>query len=324
MVEHREEHNNGNAKPAPNDRPPVLLMFEGLLVGCYNQFSRTFQVGVIPAPEHQFTITIKEFQDERVLLISDELNVRIPIAEQQIKPLDFPLDNRMWSFEIEQEGTPAAGASQHLSGTKPNRHAPPQKGDEDSSEAKDIRWALSLDVGEMPDFPSHGTTIKHARSLNPIINFKHGCFYNRGLIRSTVYRKREGRPRELLGAISDRVVANVDDIRAGSRMILRTDNTGEEFFNLQFRSGRSFSISFQNTPLHEHGAGPGIRSHFQLFYMFLNVPSANRYDLLTQDDGFPGFPSRSTEVDLHEGHESERGAPSPYRCGIGIVEPPLD
>jgi len=290
----------------PGERPKVLLNFDGLFVSHFE--GGTYQLGAIPAAEHQFSIVVNEFQLEG----RPEDDIRVLISTSQISGINIIPPNRRWTFRIEQAGPAPAPARPFYSGTIPNRLDPPL--DDDGPEAKDLRWTLSLDDGM--DFPEHGDMTPVNGLLKPIISFKNGVFYNRGLIRRpTIFRKREGHERENLGVISESFRANLEDINVGGRILLR-DQGGREILNLALKDRGSYSILFRNAPAHEHPSSPGTPSHFPLFYSVF-VPGYERYDLTTLSDGFPGFPS--TEMPA-----GGRGAPAPFRCGPARVETPLN
>jgi hypothetical protein len=316
------EHEKRSALMAePVENPPVLITFEGLFIGYYDNGNKVYQLGVLPASQHQFSISIQEFArhpDDFLTLVST----------REFAFHDISTRNQRWIFEVEQASPPPGNATLYYSSVEPNRLIPPDDG---SAEAKDYRWALSLDNGR--DFPDHYNNLtRQFEVLNPIIHFKQGLFYNRGFI-GRVYRKPESRQLEILGTISETVGANLETIQPGANIVLKIDGSSEPIFKLSFQAGGEYRIDIKNSPPHEHDSPAHLRSHFPFFYLALHTSPARRYDLrapfASSSGSFALLESgahtngEQTQSDADIRAVAPRGAPNPYRCGIGTVTTPL-
>lgn len=292
-------------RAAPVDQPPVLMVFDGVLILSAKP-PNTFQIGVAPASDHQFSIVITEFQQEP----TTDGPVDSPISQRKITFADFPPYRRNWIFQVNQSTAPAP-ATAFDSGTLPNRTQRPI-----GDAAMDYRWPLNLH--SIRDFPGHGVVTKQPGILNPVINFINGLFYTRLLtpLDARIFRKADGEGRELIGTMSTQFAANVEDIVPGGEILLR-DGANEEIFKLLLKPNRKFAILFQNTPPEmEMSSTPGGRGHFPLFYSAF-TPLNKRYDLVLSSDGFPGsaFPDPNPEIG-----GPRFGAPAPFRCGPVSVD----
>lgn len=319
-----DEKNSALVRSAPQLNPPFLVLLEGLFIGYLNERGGVYQVGVLPAAGHQFAISILEFEIQTI----GGLPFLLPVGEQDIVFHDVPPGSRMWSFFVDPAAPPV---EPYYSGEFTDRFHVPGLGNELSPLGKDFHWALNLD--SPIDFPQHaGALTAQPNVLNPIISIRNGLLHNRGLIRN-VHRKREGQPLEVLGAISERIAVNLEttNLPANAKVILKIDG-GREIFNLPYQSNRRYLITIRNTPPQDQVTSTMLRSHFQLFYLALHAAPDKRYDLrpapasasedlLLQSDAFNH--SELLDVDIRSGAIPKRGAPSPYRCGIGNIGTPL-
>jgi hypothetical protein len=282
------------APAVPSDNPPVAIQFEGLLIGHFE--SGIYYVGVLPTLGHQFSVVIEEYLAHTTIP-----PFRIPLAKREIVFNEVPLEDRKWTFDVEQSVS-LPDASIYLS-AEPDRMNPPV-------DIKDYRWAIRLE--DRRDFPLHDRNIHiEKNALRPVIQFKHGVFYNRGAI-PNVFRVPEGKPWEELGTIGESIFANLETIEADAKMVLKIERTGgvtEEIFRVTYHPAAQYLITIRNTSLGEQAGSPLSRGHFQIYYLAAHADSPNRYDLRL------GSPP-SVVV-------AGSGAPSPYRCGIGDVGQPI-
>lgn len=307
------------ANPKPD--PRVLVLFDGPLVGYFDQPNKTYQVGVLPAPDHQFSIKILEFQNEVNPFAppppAPAPENRVLITSRQLTITDIPKVDWKWTFDVfNQPGKPApSGADGFDSGTKPIRTNYPLN----RQEEMDHRWPICLD--DKTDFPEHGVLTKQSGVLNPVIFFRNGLFYTKQVTprAETVFRKKIGAALEILGCMSEVFAANIEDIEDDGSIRLTTDDN-EDIFNLKLKADRSFIIYFQNSLPDEQESQkrPGVPSHFHLSYLAL-TPSGKRYDLMTVPTRFSDFYAQPYSSQTRV----TRGAPAPFRCGIGLVSQPL-
>jgi hypothetical protein len=293
---------------------PVLMAFDGMLIGSA-ALANNYQIGVVPTPDHQFSILVSEFQKETVDMGSTTREFYSRIRSQEFTFSDLPPRSYPWVFEVEQRSPFPDTATGYEPGRKPQRI----NGDPTPEEELDHRWAPVL--SDTDDFRDHGPLTKQPGVLNPIINFKHGLFYTRErLTEMDVFRKVDGEARQLLGVICKRFAANIEGIRAGEgQLVLRTQAGGsEEIFRLTVKPNRKFSILFQNTPSHAHATSSGVQTHFPIIYSVFR-PGNKRYDLVLEPDKFPG-----DAFNYPQGPMVQMGGPPPFRCGPVLINQVLE
>lgn len=291
------------ASTPPSGDPAVIIRFEGLLIGHYDDRVGVYYVGVLPTLGHQFSVLIEEFIQHRTAPIFRE-----PVSKREIEFQEVSLEDRKWTFEVQQL-TVLPRASIYLSDFEPQRLDPPQ-------ETQDYRWAIRLEDGR--DFPKHVDPITQTsniliekNALRPVIQFRRGVFYNEGDLISPVFRVPEGQPWEELGQIGETIVANLEKLDPGAKLVLQIERAGgaiEEIFNVTYHPPKQYRITVRNTSPDEQVGSPLSRGHFQIYYLAANTASANRYDLRLGSSPLSG---------------PGAGAPNPYRCGIGDVAQPI-
>lgn len=278
------------------EKTSVLIVFDGVLIAS-SMTPNTYQIGVVPAPDHQFSIIVTEFQKEG--------SADSPIHRREFTFGDYP-KNRIWTFLVDEKPATAAGFE---SGEPPKRDVNPV-----GDKRLDHRWPLNLST----DFPSHFGLTKQVGALNPIINFMNGLFFTKVLTPELkpIFRKADGEAREKIGIVSAQFAATIEDIKTDGKMLLK-DGDGEEIFNLVLKANRRFAIVFQNTPPHQHPSALGARGHFPLFYSAFAPMGAmsKRYDLVFEATRFPGSSIPDPAIE----EEGGIGGPAPFRCGpVGV------
>jgi hypothetical protein len=309
---------------------PVTLFFEGVLIGRYDKKKEVYEMGVLPVPNHNFSITIEE---------RGSLGVH---TSRIIFEKEIPHDQRAWRLEV--TGRSPGAYPYILKGDPPDRTKLP---DPYEPEMKlDYRWLLHL---EGRDFPNHipkgsAELPRYPGLLRPVLHITTGEIYAKRLITNRPLWRRQGKEKwERLGYVPQQVLADIK-MADGREIFLRIDGTDEEIFRLRKRPGITYKIFFRNEPPEqsaqseeEEREGSARRgqvdfnrpTHFQMTYLLFNVPPERRYEVrhMIQSEDLPkdvapaGLDQRNemtmdeinSLLDLREKAGVGYGVPSP-RC----------
>jgi len=254
----------------------VQLFFDGVMIGRYDK--GIFEMGVLPAPNHTFTISIEEDSEK---CGKKKLNI-------QFSRMELPPDDVRWELKVPENSSPA---QVHLDGpTAPDRTKRP----EGSDLMLDYRWVP--DLANRFDFPNHGQDAngelpRHFGLLKPVLVFTTGLFYASILSRK-ILRRRQGNKGdwENFGFLPQHVVADIH-LASGQEIALSVKKTGDEIFRLQAKAGRSYKVIFSNEPPFDSAQDSEAEitdpdkidlnrpTHFQLSYLLCNVPPEKRYEV---------------------------------------------
>ena len=108
------------------------IKFDGLMIGRYDHDRRIYQLGVLPAEGHKFTICYQIDGPRRVSATS----------------VTLPEERGIWRLGIANR---EPDTELYYSETEPDRHNPPN--DPTSREAMDFGWVLDLESDEFPGHP---------------------------------------------------------------------------------------------------------------------------------------------------------------------------
>ena len=271
------------------ENAPVTLFFEGVMIGRCDEVNSIFEMGILPVPNHSFSITVEEHG-------FGVRTSRITFNETEIPP-----DMIEWRLEVPEKD--AADARRHTPlPDKPDRTVPPTNpaGAAIKGPKLDFRWVP--DLADSRDFPNHvpagETELPRFRGLlKPVIRFTTGCFYvsslslPEGLPR---LKRRQGNgPWQCFGFVPEQVAADLC-LEPGQQVVLKIVSSDEEIFRLRVQPGKTYKVFFRNEP--PEGAaqsgtseGPGPTdfnrpTHFQLNYLFVNLEPNNRYEVRYRPD----------------------------------------
>lgn len=268
----------------PLPSPRITVEFDGLMVGWYNNMD-TYELGVLPATGHSFSIKVQDFTDGRLT------------SEWKRFFYDIPYADRTWQLELASVSTRA---------TIPNR-TPIVRTNTPSPNRESFSWVLDLEGDDFPDHPKQLTLKRGLLSL--ILQVKFGDIYNHGLSSIDIYKKSRSANAQF-GAVSTGIkllhtFTSPDTIILNSRQ----GRVFEIGIDPARNRGREIKMSVHNLPAHDHVPRPNEPSHFQLYYLLFDVPAANQYDFYDIRE------RNNSSFDMHLG--TGRSAPNPYKCGIG-------
>lgn len=256
---------------------PITLIFEGVMIGRYDDTSKIYEMGVLPVPNHSFTITIEEVGAFGVK------TTKIPFHKLEISP-----DNARWTLEVPNPAQPAILF-------KESAEPPDRTKEEPGLDLKiDYRWIPDLTGSEFPDHASDssGQLSFHDGLLKPMLIFTTGEFYTRILSRGQMHYRQGGKGDwKKFGFVPEQVAADIN-LNSGEEIALKVEGTDEEVFRLKMQAGREYTVTFSNIPPDSSArAREDVEitdpdkidlnrpTHFQLLYLLLNVPPEKRYEI---------------------------------------------
>ncbi len=270
--------------------PPVTLFFEGVMIGRCDDVNHIFEMGILPVPNHSFSITVEEHG-------FGVKTTRITFNETEIPP-----GMAAWRLEVLPIG--AADAHRYLpDADKPDRTRPPTHsvtGAAISGPKLDFRWVP--DLTDSRDFPNHvpsGSTElpRHRGLLKPVIRFMTGEFYVSSVFLPNGHprlKRRQGNGAwECFGFVPEQVAADLFLVN-DQEVVLKIESSNEEIFRLKVTAGKTYKVFFRNEPPDgsaqtgtSEGPGPtdfNRPTHFQLNYLFVNLAPDRRYEVRYRPD----------------------------------------
>ena len=239
------------------------IKFDGLMIGRYDHDRRIYQLGVLPAEGHRFTICYQIDGPRRVSATS----------------VTLPDERGIWRLGIASR---EPDAELYYSETEPDRHNPPD--DPTSPEAMDFGWVLDLESDEFPDHPKPMPLIRG--KLKPILHIRNGVVYNTSLT-EPLKRTLDGKDEEVFGRVSNSVGVDLD-VKPGEVIFLRNLMTGEDLFRITVEPRELVRIFINNIPSVEkpHIRGLGENTfHFRMYYDTFSVTAQHRYDFTVPSAG---------------------------------------
>jgi hypothetical protein len=243
------------------------IKFDGLMIGRYDRDRRIYQLGVLPAEGHKFSICYQINGPRRdgatVLTLPDE-------KERGVWRLGIA--NREPDTEL------------YFSETEPDRHNPPN--DPTSNEAMDFGWVLDLEGDEFPEHPKPMPLIPGR--LKPVFHIRNGVIYNTNLT-EPLKRTLDGKEEEVFGRVSNSIGVDLD-VRRGEEIFLKNVKTDEDLFRIRVELNELVRIFINNIPpegvAHIHGLSDNT-FHFRMYYDTFKVDEKERYDFTVPSENAP-------------------------------------
>lgn len=243
--------------PAP---PRVTIVFRGLLVFHPDPARHYFEAGVLPAPEHQFRIEVREKSSAGVssFVVPSEFLTRA--------------QNDVWSFEFKGAVT-NPGISFYQNGAFDRKAG---IGDE-----RDFRWAVDFEGRE---FYNQQLATRQDQ-LGPVMRITNGEFYTKTKTQPLLRNKGNG-TFEYFGSAADEIAADLF-VDSGD-VVLRSANSGKEILRLKDKPGTTYEVVVENQFMSEaHAANSG---HFSYYYRLVTKPPDEWYDFKVADASFFNHP----------------------------------
>lgn len=285
--------------------PKLMIVLRGLMVFCFDRKSRSYEVGVLPAPGHGLFINTY-----RNAMPKPGANR----APDETLSLERWADPRRLHWELEVPGSKGTGISKHLKD-------PFSRHDQSTSDPNDFRWIVDLESAE---FHAEKLALKTGK-LKPIMHFSEGKLSTLELTEPLI-RQRGDVIEENFGAVAAATVLTLP--ASYGDPALRVRGTGEKIFQFKYEPTTFYEIV--NIPPSQipgaHTANSTAVAQVSVTRPHLDETQAN--DCCTPDD-FQNYyelfnipVERRFKLALAEAPP----IPDPYKCGgveLGARDEPL-
>ena len=240
--------------------PSLTIIFHGLMTYRRNHEEQTLAVGILPAPEHEFTLRVLEKSPQGISTYS------IPTNQLMGSKSDT------WLVEIPAQ---RIGVSYYQNGVFDR-----QKG---IGDIRDFRWLIDLEGKEF-----YGRRLgTDRRQLDVEVKFSSGEFYTKSTTRP-LQRRVGAKTFEYFGRVAEEIATDV--FLENGDFVLRSQASGREILRLQQEPDTTYEVVFENAPPPTQHVAMGA-NHFQYYYGFFPMPKSQWYE-------FRVVPAALAETDL--------------------------
>ena len=259
--------------------PSLTIIFRGLMAFRRDHEEQSFAVGILPAPEHEFTIQVLEKSPQGISSYSIPMNVA---------------KGDTWLVEIPAQ---RKGVSYYQNGVFDRQNG--------VGDIRDFRWLIDL---EGKEFYGHrlATNRQH---MAVEVKFSSGEFYTKTTT-SPLQRRMGGNTFEYFGRVAQEIATDV--FLEDGDFVLTSQATGKEILRLQEKPDTTYELVFENAPPPTHHVPMGA-NHFQYYYGFFPMPKSQWYELRVVPSAFAQTDLRSRNLNLVEFAHAPSSNDSP--CG---------
>jgi hypothetical protein len=224
--------------------PSLTILFRGLMAFRQDQKEQTLAAGILPAPQHEFTVQVLEKSAQGISTYSIPVNVS---------------KGDTWLVEIPAQRN---GVSYYQNGVFDR-----QKG---VGDARDFRWLIDLEGKEF-----YGRKLAINRQhMGVEVKFSAGEFYTKTTTRP-LQRKLGGNTFEYFGRVAQEIATDVF-LEEGD-FVLTSQATGKEILRLQQKPDTTYELVFENAPPPtQHLAMQA--NHFHYYYGLFPMPKSQWYE----------------------------------------------
>jgi hypothetical protein len=243
--------------------PSLTIVFRGLMAFRRDQKEQTLAAGILPAPQHEFTVQVLEKSAQGISTYSIPVNVS---------------KGDTWLVEIPAQRN---GVGYYQNGVFDR-----QKGVGDT---RDFRWLIDLEGKEF-----YGRRLAIDRQhMGVEVKFSAGEFYTKTTTRP-LQRKLGGNTFEYFGRVAQEIATDVF-LEEGD-FVLTSQATGKEILRLQQKPDTTYELVFENAPPPtQHLAMQA--NHFQYYYGLFPMPKSQWYEFRVVPPGLQfAHPMRSDEI----------------------------
>ena len=246
--------------------PSLTIIFRGLMAFRRDHEEQSFAVGILPAPEHEFTIQVLEKSPQGISSYSIPVNVA---------------KGDTWLVEIPAQ---RKGVSYYQNGVFDR-----QKG---VGDIRDFRWLIDL---EGKEFYGHrlATNRQH---MAVEVKFSSGEFYTKTTTRP-LQRRMGGNTFEYFGRVAQEIATDV--FLEDGDFVLTSQATGKEILRLQEKPDTTYELVFENAPPPTHHVPMGA-NHFQYYYGFFPMPKSQCYEFRVVPPAFAQTDLKRRNLNLVE------------------------
>jgi hypothetical protein len=227
--------------------PSLTIIFRGLMAFRRDHEEQTLAMGILPAPEHEFTVQVLEKSPQGISTYS------IPMNQLMGSKSDT------WLVEIPAQ---RSGVSYYQNGVFDRK-----KG---LGDIRDFRWLIDLEGKEF-----YGRTLAiDRRHMGVEVKFSSGEFYTKTTTRP-LQRKLGGNTFEYFGRVAQEIATDV--FLEDGDFVLTSQASGAEIFRLKEKPDTTYELVFENAP--PPTQHPAMRAdHFQYYYGFFPLPKSQWYE----------------------------------------------
>lgn len=224
--------------------PSLTIVFRGLMAFRQDQQEKTLAVGILPAPQHEFTVQVLEKSAQGISTYSIPVNVS---------------KGDTWLVEIPSQRN---GVSYYQNGVFDR-----QKG---VGDVRDFRWLIDLEGKEF-----YGRKLAIDRQhMGVEVKFSAGEFYTKTTTRP-LQRKQGGNTFEYFGRVAQEIATDVF-LEEGD-FVLTSQATGKEILRLQQKPDTTYELVFENAPPPTQHLAMRA-NHFQYYYGLFPMPKSQWYE----------------------------------------------
>jgi hypothetical protein len=276
---HAARTTNLNPSGLSSRGPSLTIIFRGLMAFRRDHEEQSFAVGILPAPEHEFTIQVLEKSPQGISSYSIPMNV----AKGDTWFVEMPAQRK--------------GVSYYQNGVFDRQNG--------VGDIRDFRWLIDL---EGKEFYGHrlATNRQH---MAVEVKFSSGEFYTKTTT-SPLQRRMGGNTFEYFGRVAQEIATDV--FLEDGDFVLTSQATGKEILRLQEKPDTTYELVFENAPPPTHHVPMGA-NHFQYYYGFFPMPKSQWYELRVVPSAFAQTDLRSRNLNLVEFAHAPSSNDSP--CG---------
>ena len=238
----------------PSRGPSLTVVFRGLMAFRRDHEEQTFAVGILPAPEHEFTMQVLEKSPQGISTYS------IPMNQLMGAKGDT------WLVELPAQ---RSGVSYYQSGVFDRK-----KGIGDS---RDFRWLIDV---EGKEFYGRKLTIDQ-RHMGVEVKFSSGEFYTKTTTRP-LQRKMGAKTFEYFGRVAQEIATDV--FLEDGDFVLTSQASGAEILRLKQKPDTTYELVFDNNPPPTQHDAIGA-NHFHYYYGFFPMPKSLWYEFMVIPPG---------------------------------------
>jgi len=239
-------HAAGTARPGSRG-PSLTIIFRGLMALRQDREEHTLGVGILLAPEHEFTMQVLEKSPQGVSTYS------IPANQLMSSNGDT------WLAAVADE---KSGVTYYQNGVFDRK-----KGVGDN---RDFRWLIDLEGEEF-----YGRKLATDRQhMGVEVKFSNGEFYAKTTTRP-LERRIGDKTFEYFGRVAQEIATDV--FLEGGDFVLTSQASGKEILRLKQKPDTTYELVFDNSPPPMQHSELGT-NHFQYYYEFFPMPKSEWYE----------------------------------------------
>jgi hypothetical protein len=227
--------------------PSLTIIFRGLMALRQDHEEHTLAVGILRAPEHEFTMQVLEK------------------SPQGISTYSIPMNQLMGSKSdtlVVEAPAQRAGVTYYQNGVFDRT-----KG---LGDIRDFRWLIDL---EGKEFYGRKLAIDQ-HHMGVEVKFSNGEFYTKSTTRP-LQRKVGAKAFEYFGRVAQEIATDV--FLEDGDFVLTSQVSGTEILRLKQKPDTTYELVFDNNPppMQHPAMGP---NHFQYYYGFFPMPKSQWYE----------------------------------------------